>query len=157
MGDQNCMERTCPECGQLMVRDEARPFTIHYKGLSATFPMPGFYCVNCGEGVHTGKDMDVSDRNFNLLKAQAENLLSPMEVRRICKKLRLNQETAGQILGGGPNAFHKYETRPRPVQRGLGPRMFLPCISRLNDYFSTFQMKGLKLSLGNCADIAIRR
>ena len=109
MSDQNCTERTCPECGHSMVRDEARPFTISYKGLSATFPMPGFYCVNCGEGVHNGKDMEVSDHNFNLLKAQAENLLSPTEVRRIRKKLRLNQEAAGQILGGGPNAFHKYE------------------------------------------------
>jgi HTH-type transcriptional regulator/antitoxin MqsA len=109
MGDQNCTERTCPECGHLMVRDEARPFIIRYKSLSATFAMPGFYCVNCGEGVHTGKDMDVSDRNFNLLKAQAKNLLSPTEVRRIRKKLRLNQEAAGQILGGDPNAFHKYE------------------------------------------------
>lgn len=109
MGDQNCTERTCPECGRLMVRDEMRPLTIRYKGLSATFPMPGFYCVSCGEGVHTGKDMEASDRHLNLLKAQAENVLLPMEVRRIRKKLRLNQQAAGQILGGGPNAFHKYE------------------------------------------------
>ena len=109
MGDQNCTERTCPECGHSMVRDEMRPLTIRYKGLSATFPMPGFYCVHCGEGVHTGKDMEVSDRHLNLLKAQAENVLLPMEVRRIRKKLRLNQQAAGQILGGGPNAFHKYE------------------------------------------------
>ena len=109
MDNQYCTERTCPECGHLMVRDEARPFTIHYKGLSATFPMPGFYCVHCEESVHNGKDMEVSDRNFNLLKAQAENVLLPTEVRRIRKKLHLNQETAGQLLGGGPNAFHKYE------------------------------------------------
>ena len=109
MGDQNCIERLCPECGHSMVRDEARPFTISYKGLTATFPMPGFYCVNCGESVHNGKDMEVSDRNFNLLKAKAENLLLPTEVRRIRQKLRLNQEAAGQILGGGPKAFHKYE------------------------------------------------
>ena len=109
MNDQNTSGRTCPECGHSLVRDETRPFTIHYKSLSATFPMPGHYCTGCGEGVHTGKDLEVSDRNFNLLKAQAENLLLPMEVRRIRKKLRLNQEAAGQILGGGPNAFHKYE------------------------------------------------
>ena len=109
MGDQNCTERTCPECGHSLVRDEARPLTICYKGLSATFQMPGFYCVSCGEGIHTGKDMEVSDRNLNLLKAQAENLLMPTEVRRIRQKLHLNQQTAGQILGGGPNAFHKYE------------------------------------------------
>ena len=47
--------------------------TINYKGLSATFDMPGWYCV-CGEGTVTGKDMDVSDRHLNLLKAQAERL-----------------------------------------------------------------------------------
>lgn len=92
-----------------MVRDEARPLTLNYKSLSVTFPMPGFYCVSCGEGIHSGKDMEVSDRNLNLLKAQAENLLLPVEVKRIRQKLRLNQEAAGQILGGGPKAFHKYE------------------------------------------------
>ena len=45
----------------------------NYKRLSTTFDMPGWYCIY-GEGVVTGKDMDVSDRHLNLLKAQAENL-----------------------------------------------------------------------------------
>ncbi len=53
--------------------------------------------------------MDVSDRLLNLLKAQAEHLVLPSEVRRIRKKLGLNQQMAGALLGGGPNAFHKYE------------------------------------------------
>lgn len=64
----------------------------------------------CGEGVVTAKDMDVSDRQLNLLKAQAEHLVLPGEVRRIRKKLGLNQQTVGSLLGGGPNAFHKYES-----------------------------------------------
>lgn len=71
------IERKCPDCGHPMVRDEARPFTINYKGLTATFPMPGFYCVNCGEGVHNGKDMEASDYALTLLKAQVENRSSP--------------------------------------------------------------------------------
>lgn len=66
-------ERLCPDCGHSMVRDEARPFTINYKGLTAMFPMPGFYCVNCSESVHDGKDMEASDHYLNLLKAQAED------------------------------------------------------------------------------------
>ena len=82
--------------------------TINYKGLSATFDMPGWYCV-CGEGVVTGKDMEVSDRHLNLLKAQVEHLVLPSDVRRIRKKLGLNQQAAGQLLGGGPSAFNKYE------------------------------------------------
>ncbi len=48
-----------------------KPMTIRYKGQSATFDMPGWYCV-CGEGVVTAKDMDVSDRQLNLLKVLHE-------------------------------------------------------------------------------------
>lgn len=70
--------------------------------------MPGAYC-ECGEGIVTAKDMDVSDRQLNLLKVQAENLVLPNDVRRIRKKLGLNQQAAGQVLGGGPSAFNKYE------------------------------------------------
>ncbi len=98
----------CHECSAVMTRG-IKQMTIRYKGLSATFDMPGWYCV-CGEGVVTAKDMDVSDRQLNLLKAQAERLVLPSEVRRIRKKLGLNQQTAGSLLGGGPNAFHKYES-----------------------------------------------
>ncbi len=99
---------TCHECGGVMTRD-VRPMTITYKGLSATFDMPGWYC-ECGERVIDGRDMDVSDRQLNRLKAQAEHLVLPGEVRRIRKKLGLNQQAAGSLLGGGPNAFHKYES-----------------------------------------------
>ena len=42
--------------------------TIRYRGVSATFGMPGAYC-GCGEGMVTAKDMDVSDRHLNTLKA----------------------------------------------------------------------------------------
>lgn len=114
MAEEIFLERTCPEtsetcheCGSNMTRG-IRPMTINYKGLSTTFDMPGWYCA-CGEGVVTGKDMDVSDRHLNLLKAQAENLVLPSDVRRIRKKLGLNQQDAGQLLGGGPSAFNKYE------------------------------------------------
>ncbi|MCW3059659.1 MAG: transcriptional regulator, family [Capsulimonas sp.] len=41
---------------------------------------------------------------------EPENLLPPAEVRRIRRKLRLTQAKAGALLGGGPNAFHKYES-----------------------------------------------
>ena len=100
--------QACPECGHPMKRD-ARPMTIWYKGLSVTFDMPGWYCGDCQEGVHTGRDMQESDRQLNLLKARMENVLLPSDVRRIRKKLGLTQHDAGRLLGGGANAFHKYE------------------------------------------------
>ena len=63
---------SCPETGTQMKRGIA-PMTISYKDQSATFDMPGWYCDECGESVHTGEDMKVSDRMLNRLKAQQKN------------------------------------------------------------------------------------
>jgi len=98
----------CPETGALMHRD-LRPMTLTYKSQSITFDMPGWYCDGSAEGVHSGEDMKLSDRILNRLKARAEGLLEPEEIRRIRKRLGLSQMAAGEIIGGGPRAFQKYE------------------------------------------------
>ncbi len=99
----------CPETGAPMHRG-VRPMTLSYKGKSITFDMPGWYCDQSDESIHTGEDMKVSDRTLNLLKARCEGLLEPEEIRRIRKKLHLTQEAAGLLIGGGPRAFQKYES-----------------------------------------------
>lgn len=99
----------CPKTGAPMHRG-VRPVILTYKGESITFDMPGWYCDESDEGIHTGKDMKVSDRILNRLKARSEGLLEPEEIRRIRKKLRLSQEAAGLLIGGGRRAFQKYES-----------------------------------------------
>ena len=99
----------CPETGAPMHRG-VRPMTLTYKGNNITFDMPGWYCDQSDECIHTGDDMKVSDRMLNLLKARREGLLEPEEIRRIRKKLHLTQEAAGLLIGGGPRAFQKYES-----------------------------------------------
>jgi HTH-type transcriptional regulator/antitoxin MqsA len=98
----------CPETGAPMRRN-VRPMTLTYKGSSITFDMPGWYSDTSEESIHTGADMRISDRMLNLLKARADGLLEPTEIRRIRKKLGLSQEEAGRLIGGGPRAFQKYE------------------------------------------------
>ena len=99
----------CPKTGEAMHRD-TRPMTLTYKGESITFNMPGWYCDSSDESIHTGQDMKVSDRMLNRLKARVEGLLDPDEVRRIRKRLNISQTEAGQMIGGGPRAFQKYES-----------------------------------------------
>ncbi len=99
----------CPKTGAPMHRD-TRPMTLTYKGESITFNMPGWYCDSSDESIHTGQDMKVSDRMLNRLKARVEGLLDPDEVRRIRKRLNISQTEAGQMIGGGPRAFQKYES-----------------------------------------------
>jgi HTH-type transcriptional regulator/antitoxin MqsA len=98
----------CPETGKPMVRD-TRPKEISYKGQSMTVDMPGWYCHESGQSIHTADDMKVSDAALKDLRLQVENLLRPQEVKRIRTKIGLTQREAGTILGGGPNAFQKYE------------------------------------------------
>jgi HTH-type transcriptional regulator / antitoxin MqsA len=102
-------EPVCPETGKSMVRG-LRPMTITYKGLSATFDMPGWYCDESSESIHTGEDMKASDRELNRLKAKVEGVLDPDAIRQIRKKLKITQKEAGLLIGGGPNAFQKYES-----------------------------------------------
>jgi HTH-type transcriptional regulator/antitoxin MqsA len=104
---------TCPNCGHKKLVREIRPMTIEYKGLSATFDMPGLYCESCGEGILSGRDAAVYDHNLNRLKAQAERLLDPEQIRKIRQALRLSQVEAGSIIGGGKNAFQLYESGTR--------------------------------------------
>jgi HTH-type transcriptional regulator/antitoxin MqsA len=97
-----------PETGAPLHR-EVRPLTLTYKTESITFDMPGWYGDEPDDGVFDPSDMKVSDRALNRLKARTEGLLEPEEIRRIRKKLRLSQVDAGEVIGGGPRAFQKYE------------------------------------------------
>jgi HTH-type transcriptional regulator/antitoxin MqsA len=115
---------TCPRTGAPMYRG-VRPLTLAYKDESVTFDMPGWYCDASDETIHTGADMKVSDRMLNRLKARAEGLIAPDEIRRIRKKLGLTQEQAGDLIGGGPRAFQKYETGDLLPSRAISSALAL--------------------------------
>jgi HTH-type transcriptional regulator/antitoxin MqsA len=84
-----------------------------------TVDMPGWYREGSDEGVHSGIDMQVSDAALKQLKIEAEKLLSPDEVKRIRSKIGLTQQQAAAIIGGGPNAFQKYESGEVTVSKGI--------------------------------------
>jgi HTH-type transcriptional regulator/antitoxin MqsA len=108
----------CPETGKPMARD-TRPMEISYKGQSTTVDMPGWYCDESSESIHTADDLKVSDAALKELRLEVENLLKPQEVKRIRNKIGLTQREAGTILGGGPNAFQKYEQDTVTVSKSM--------------------------------------
>lgn len=97
------------ETGERLTHD-IRPFTITYQGHSKTFDMPGWYPAGEGEATFTDEDLKIYDKAIKELKAEAEHLLLPAEIRSIRKRLKLTQVQAGNILGGGKKAFQKYES-----------------------------------------------
>ncbi len=102
-----------------------RPMVLEYKGARMTFDMPGWYCDASEESIHTGEDMKASDRALNRLKATTEGLPLPEEIKRIRTKLGLTQEAAGELIGGGPRAFQKYEAGDLLPSRAIGSALAL--------------------------------
>lgn len=107
------------------MRRDTRPITLTYKGDSITFDMPGWYCDASDESIHSGADLKVSDRMLNRLKARTEGLLEPEQIRRIRKKLSLTQQRAGNLIGGGPRAFQKYENGDLLPSRAISSALVL--------------------------------
>ena len=54
--------------------------------------------------------MRILDQALNELRAEADGLPTPKDVQRIRRRLKLSQRKAGELLGGGPRAFKKYES-----------------------------------------------
>jgi HTH-type transcriptional regulator/antitoxin MqsA len=99
----------CPECGGKMTF-KTKVEELNYKGYTTKVRTKGWWCASCGEGILDADALKASERAFLDLKAEVEGLLSPDEVAAIRKRLRLSQRRAGELLGGGPRAFQKYES-----------------------------------------------
>ena len=109
----------CTACGSESLKRETRDRRMEYRGHVSTYDQPGLWCQACGEGFFDDADMDVRDRALATLKAEVEGVLKPAEVARIRTRLKLSQRTAGKVLGGGVNAFQKYESGDATVSDAM--------------------------------------
>lgn len=110
--------RPCPICGGELRRGR-RADTVEYKGLSRKVTQPGWYCGTCGEVLLDPADVKATEAAFFDLKAEADGLMTAEDVKRIRRGLGLSQREAGELLGGGPRAFQKYESRTVMVSKPM--------------------------------------
>lgn len=101
----------CPNCGQAELVHGTRDLPYAYKGESTVLPqVTGAFCPACGESV---LDADESRRTMDLMLAFHKQVnasaVDPAFIVRVRKKLQLDQREAGEIFGGGVNAFSRYE------------------------------------------------
>lgn len=100
--------RIHPETGRTLRRD-VRPQVVAFGSMSQSVDVPGWYPDDDSDSIHSGADLAESERVFQELKAEYA-----AHVRRVRKRLKLTQEEAGRIIGGGRRAFQKYESGQTP-------------------------------------------
>ena len=110
--------RVHPETGKKLRRG-IRPMTVRYRGLERTVMQPGWWPDDDSDGTISGPDARSTDDALREMKAEIANLPGPDEVRRIRTRLKLSQRRAGELLGGGPRAFQKYESGEVVVSRPM--------------------------------------
>ena len=111
------MKRDCLNCGQKEMVHTVRDVPYTYKGHHAVIPVVnGWHCFHCGE-----VEFDVGEgvRFAEAIKQVAREIDSKeaAELARIRKKLKLTQQEAALLTGGGRNAFSRYERgKAKPLQ-----------------------------------------
>ena len=101
----------CPNCDKPTLITVRRDMPYTYKGAQTVLSdVKGEWCPSCGEAL---LDLEESARisrditNFN--KRVNAELFSAGEIAAIRERLRLTQQEAAAIFGGGVNAFSRYE------------------------------------------------
>ncbi|MDR3477953.1 MAG: type II toxin-antitoxin system MqsA family antitoxin [Gammaproteobacteria bacterium] len=107
----------CPFCGKESYYHQTKSMTLRYKSHPITVEQPGYWCNECGEGVIGGEDRKATQKELQGLRAQIDGLLSPDDIKLIREKLKLTQQKASDLFGGGVNAFSRYERGETPIPR----------------------------------------
>jgi HTH-type transcriptional regulator/antitoxin MqsA len=101
----------CPSCGSAKLVHDTRDVPYTYKGESSILPqVTGDFCPACDESI---LDASESRRTMELMSAFSKQVnasfVDPDFIASVRKKLDLDQLEAGEIFGGGVNAFSRYE------------------------------------------------
>ena len=105
------MARKCVNCesSKTMRRFTGETFSVEHAGLKRDVDgLSGWRCGNCGEVEFDAKSAKRYASAGDKLVLRHRQQQSA-EIRRIRKKLGLNQAEAARLTGGGHNAFSRYE------------------------------------------------
>ena len=107
----------CPSCAEAELVHDTRDMPYTYKGESTIIAaVTGDFCPACNEAVlGMVESTRISAEMLEFNKQVNAAIIDPDFIATVRKKLALDQREAGEIFGGGVNAFSRYEsgkTRP---------------------------------------------
>jgi HTH-type transcriptional regulator / antitoxin MqsA len=101
----------CPCCGAAELIHDTRDMPYTYKGETTVIPsVTGEHCPACSEVILNREHGDRYSELIGMFQRQVNAaFVDPDYIVRVRKKLDLDQREAGEIFGGGVNAFSRYE------------------------------------------------
>ena len=101
----------CPVCAAAELVHDTRDVPYVYKGESTVIPaVTGDFCPACGETIFDASESArISSAMLAFSKQVNAAIVDPSFIVEVRRKLALDQREAGEIFGGGVNAFSRYE------------------------------------------------
>lgn len=100
----------CPICAQGTLFPEERRNTVEYKEQQSDLPLHLSICDSCGSEITSPVQAKTNKRSMMAFRKEVDGLLPGSYVREYRMRRGLTVQDAGNILGGGPVAFSKYES-----------------------------------------------
>ncbi|KFX10486.1 hypothetical protein KCQ_04996 [Pectobacterium atrosepticum ICMP 1526] len=109
----------CPECGGAELVHDTKDVPYSWRGKKTMLrSVTGLYCPACGEAVlNKEEEAEYRGKMTEFRNSIINDTVEPAYIANIRQRLSLSQREAGQIFGGGANAFSRYETgkaQPHP-------------------------------------------
>lgn len=103
----------CPLCFEGILREGEKNQELEYRGQTYRYTIKGAFCDHCLDGFPVSAPKEEADWQAFRDRVDADEVA---ELARIRKKLKLTQQQAARLAGGGKNAFSRYERgQTRPV------------------------------------------
>lgn len=106
------MKGKCPDCGADMVIT-SREIVWNYRGKKIKYMQSGTYCTKCDNAHLSDEDAESTEKKLIAFRAEVDAALDPLlpppKIKEVREMLGLSQKKAGELFGGGPMAFSKYE------------------------------------------------
>ena len=102
----------CPACGSHAIKaGQKRTSSYTYKGQETELTVLGDWCPDCGEIFLSEDGAAEMERQMAEFKREVNSrAVDPASIQSMRKNLGLSQKEAAMLLGGGVNAFSRYET-----------------------------------------------
>ena len=107
--------KQCPLCFEGTLHDGEKQQRMEYRGREYEYTARGAFCDHCQDGFPNQDTKEEAAWQAFRDRVDAED---SAELARIRKKLKLTQQAAAKLTGGGKNAFSRYErgeAKPMPA------------------------------------------